>query len=215
MKKRLKLCLFLALLLSLSSPARALAAQGGSSTELTAEPYLPDIKIEVVVPATGNVYINPYQLPIEVDGKIENKQVISDTFGLENQSEVPLQVDVEVTGTIKPGSTMGLLSTSTKKVTTTMKRAFMYFEIHTASDPTAVEWDSKYSSSKHIVVRESSQSKKNIIRLDACDNEKRFGAFRLSGDCVQKPREPWSSEDGVDVEVVFTFTPLPLGTPIP
>lgn len=215
MKKRLKLCLFLAMLLSLSSPAHAVAAQGGSSTELTAEPYLPDIKIEVVVPATGNVYINPYQLPIEVDGKIENKQVISDTFGLENQSEVPLQVDVEVTGAIKPGSTMGLLSTSTKKVTTTMKRAFIYFEIHAVSDLSAVTWDSKYSSTKHIVVRESTQLKKGMITLGAFDNEKRFGAFRLSGDCVQKPSDPWTSEDGVDVEVVFTFTPLPVGTPIP
>lgn len=215
MKKRLALCLIPALLLSLASTAHALAAQGGSSTELTAEPYLPDIKIEVVVPASGNVYINPYQLPIEVDGRIESKQVISDTFGIENQSEVPLQVDVEVTGTIKPGSTMGLLNTSTKKVSTTMKRAFMYFEIHAVSDPAAVEWNSKYSASKHIVVRESAQSKKNIIKLDACDNEKRFGAFRLSGDCVQNPREPWTSEDGVEVEVVFTFTPLPLGTQIP
>ena len=70
MKKRLKLCLILALLLSLSSPAYALAAQG-SSTEITAEPYLPDIKIEVVVPAAGNVYINPYQLPIKVVCKID------------------------------------------------------------------------------------------------------------------------------------------------
>ena len=105
MKKRLKLCLILALLLSLSSPAQAAAAQD-SSTEITAEPYLPDIKIEVVVPAAGNVYINPYQLPLEVDGKIENKQVISSTFAIENQSEVPLGVNVEVTGKIKPESTM-------------------------------------------------------------------------------------------------------------
>jgi hypothetical protein len=65
------------------------------------------------------------------------------------------------------------------------------------------------------VVRESSQIKKNVIILDAHDNEKRFGAFRLSGDCVQNPREPWTNEDGVEVEVVFTFTPLPLGTKIP
>lgn len=215
MKKRLKLCLILALMLSLSSTAYALAAQGGSSTEITAEPYLPDIKIEVVVPAAGNVYINPYQLPLEVDGKIENKQVISSTFAIENQSEVPLGVNVEVTGKIKPESTMGLLTRSASSVTTTMKKAFMYFEIHTVSDTSAVEWDSKYSSSKHIVVRESSQIKKNVIILDAHDNEKRFGAFRLSGDCVQNPREPWTNEDGVEVEVVFTFTPLPLGTKIP
>lgn len=214
MKKRLKLCLILALLLSLSSPAQAAVAQG-SSTEITAEPYLPDIKIEVVVPAAGNVYINPYQLPLEVNGKIENKQVISSTFAIENQSEVPLGVNVEVTGKIKPESTMGLLTRSASSVTTTMKKAFMYFEIHTVSDTSAVEWDSKYSSSKHIVVRESSQIKKNVIILDAHDNEKHFGAFRLSGDCVQNPREPWTNEDGVEVEVVFTFTPLPLGTKIP
>lgn len=214
MKKRLKLCLILALLLSLSSPAYALAAQG-SSTEITAEPYLPDIKIEVVVPAAGNVYINPYQLPIKVDGKIENKQVISDTFGIENQSEVPLKVDVAVTGKIKPRSTMGLLTRSASSVTTTMKKAFIYFEIHAVSDLSSVTWDSRYSSTKHIVVRESTQFKKGMIILDMCDKEKRFGAFRLAGDCVKNPSEPWSNEDGVEVEAVFTFTPLPLDTKIP
>lgn len=215
MKKRLKLCLFLVLLLSLTSPAHAAAAQGGSSTELTAKPYLPDIKIEVVVPASGNVYINPYQLPIEVDGNIVNKQVVSDTFSIENQSEVPLQVNVEVSGTIKPGSTMGLLTTSAKGVKTSMKKAFMYFEIHSASDPSAVEWDSRYISSRHIVVRESTQSKQKAVLLDAYDKEKRFGVFRLSGDCVQNPSDPWTSEDGVEVEIAFTFTPLPVGTTIP
>lgn len=215
MKKKLSLCLLLALLLSLTAPAYALTIQGGSNTMITAEPYLPDIKIEVVVPTSGNVYINPYRLPVEVDGNIVNKQVISETFSIENQSEVPLKVDVEVVGKIKSGSSMGLLSQSTATVTTTAKRAFMYFEIHAVSNPSAVTWDSAYDADKHVVVREAERAKKDIVRLDSADNAKRFGAFRLTGDCVQNPREEWTEKDGVTVKVVFSFSPLPVGTAIP
>lgn len=215
MKKKLSLCLILALLLSLTAPARAVAAKGGSNTVITAKPYLPDIKIEVVVPTSGNVYINPYRLPVKVDGNIENKQVISDTFSIENQSEVPLKVDVEVTGKIKSGSSMGLLNQSAATVTTTTKKAFMYFEIHAVSDPSAVTWDSAYDANKHVVVRETGKTQKGIVMLDSGDNAKHFGAFRLTGDCIQNPREEWTEKDGVTVEVIFSFSPLPIGTAIP
>ncbi len=211
MKKRLALCLIAALLLLPPVPARA----SSGNTVITAEPYLPDIKIEVVVPASGNVYINPNRLPIEVDASIENKQIISDSLAIENLSDVPLSVSVEVTGTIKSGSDLRLASESTVGEDTTAKRAFMFFEIQSASDPSAVTWSNVYREDKHILIRESTRTGKNIIILGAADQAKRYGVFRVNGDCVQNPRDAWTEKDGVNVEVAFTFSPLPVGTQIP
>lgn len=211
MKKRLALCLIAALLLLPPVPARA----SSGNTVITAEPYLPDIKIEVVVPASGNIYINPNRLPIEVDASIENKQIISDSLAIENLSDVPLSVSVEVTGTIKSGSDLRLASESTVGEDTTAKRAFMFFEIQSASDPSAVTWSNVYREDKHILIRESTRTGKNIIILGAADQTKRYGVFRVNGDCVQNPRDAWTEKDGVKVEVAFTFSPLPVGTTIP
>lgn len=215
MKKRLSLCLVLVLLLVLIAPAYAVSIQGGSSTVITAEPYLPDIEIEVVVPTAGNIYINPDRLPVKVDGNVVNKQVVSDTFSIENLSEVPLSVSVEVTGEIKSGSDMGLATQSVAKLVTPLKKAFIYFEIKAVSDTSSVTWASAYSPSKHVIIRETTIPKKNVLILGSGDQEKRFGVFRLAGDCVQKPKSPWTSEDGVEVEIAFTFSPLPVGTDIP
>lgn len=214
MKKRLSLCLLLVALLAVAFPARA-AENPNSKTVITAETYLPDIKIEVVVPASGNVYINPNRLPVKVGANIENKQVVSDTFCIENLSDVPLKLSVEVTGKIKSGSDMGLLSSSTTGSTTRTKKAFMYLEILPASDPSAVEWSSAFDAKKHVVVRESSAAKKDIAIVGAADQEKHFGVFRLAGDCIQNPRSEWTAKDGVEVEVAFTFSPLAVGTAIP
>lgn len=211
MKKRLTLCLIVALLmLLLPTPAQA---SNTSSTFITAEPYLPDIEIEVVVPASGDIYINPNQLPVRINASIVNKQIISDTLAIENLSEVPLSVSVEVTGSIR--GDLRLASESTVGEDTTAKRVFMFFEIQAVSNPKSVAWSNAYREDKHIVIRESTRRSKNIIILGAANQAKRYGAFRVSGDCVQNPREAWTEGDGVDIDVVFTFSPLPVGTNIP
>lgn len=214
MKKRFSLCLLLVTLLVAAFPAQAVE-KPNSKTVITAEPYLPDIKIEVVVPASGNVYINPNRLPVKVGANIENKQVVSDSFCIENLSDVPLKVSVEVTGKIKSGSDMGLTTSSTANLTTKSKKAFMYLEILSASDPSTVEWSNAFNAKKHVVVREATTAKKDIVIVGANEQEKRFGVFRLAGDCIQNPREEWTAKDGVEVEVAFTFSPLPVGTTIP
>lgn len=213
MKKRLLLCLVLSCLLaSLFIPAQAVVT---GTTKIQAEPYLPDIKIEVVVPASGNVYINPKQLPVRIGASIQNSQVVSDAFVMENLSEVPLSVSVDVTGRVKSGSKMTLSSASTADSTSTLKRAFLFFEIHATTDPDSVSWSDSFDEDQHIVIRAATRTVKNILVLGAADQAKRYGAFRLAGDCTQEPKEAWTSRDGVTVDVAFTFSPLPVGTEIP
>lgn len=210
MKKRISLCVVLALLLSLAAPARA-----AGNIKITATPYLPEIKIEVVVPAYKKVYINPYQIPVKVGGSIEDSQIISEPASIENLSEVPVKVDVEVTGTVKSTSDMLLQATSTTGTITTAKRAFIYFEIKASSSPDTAAWDNGYDADAHVVVRESTKAKKGIVTLAAENQANRYGVFHLTGDCVQNPREEWTARDGVSVEIIFTFSPLFITTEIP
>ena len=204
-KKIRSLVLVALLLLALTAPGYAV---NGGKTRITGKCTLPDIKIEVSVPSTGRVYINPKRLPVKVSGKVENGQIMTDPSYIENLSEVPVKVSATVTGAVKSGSDMALNAATTQDLTTTAKKAFIYFEIHAADDPDTVSWDSEYDEEKHIVVRTSAKTKKDIVALGAGGQGKCYGAFRLSGDCIESPKTPWTARDGVNVEIVFTFTPM-------
>ena len=212
MKKKLLFCAIAALLLS----ATALASGKSYSTTFEALCNLPDIS--VVVPGTAEVFINPYKLPVTIEADETTAQIVSTPAAIENKSEVPLSVTATVTGTIKEGSDMRLLSYSTQdpEVLQTRKSAFVYFEMQAASNPGQVDWDSEYDAQKHQVVRAGvAKVRKNIVTIAQADKPKHFGAFRLTGDCVAVPRSPWTEADGIEVEIAFTFTPLPVWTEIP
>ena len=219
MRKRLLLCLaFVLLLTSAAAPAQAkgggVPAEGNSETVIYAVPLLP--VIEVSVPSSLNPFFNPNQLEVEIHAEIIDSQVVSVPAHIENRSVVPLRVSVEVTGEVWSDSDMTLSTTSLKSSKSTMKKAFLYFEMLPTTDPDHVTWAGKYSSSKHILVRNGiTKSMKNMLILGAADHEKRFGAFQLTGDCVKNPKSGWSAEDGVTVNIIFTFSPLPVSTTIP
>ena len=56
--------------------------------------------IEVNVPSAGQMYLNPKSLPMVVDGKVENKQIINTPWSIENQSEVAISVNAKIYATI-------------------------------------------------------------------------------------------------------------------
>lgn len=175
-------------------------------TRIDARCNLPEIS--VVVPAPGGVFINPYKLPVSIEADDSTAQIISTPAAIENKSEVPLNLTVTISGTVKEGSSLYLTSTPTEGVGTG-KRVFVYFEIQASDSADEANWDSEYDAMKHVVVRTTAKTMKNIVALDAADGTNRFGVFRLTGDCSTHPREDWTEADGVDVEIAFTFTPLP------
>lgn len=209
MKKTLLLCAVLAILLSMTAPAYAEGESGGR-VEIAASATYRDVPIQVTVPAEKKLYINPLQFPIKVNGKKETSQILSDPAYIENQSEVPVSVNVSVTGTIFDSSNMLLASNPVKETGTTSKKAFVYFEIKAADDPDQVSWDSTFDPEKHLAVRTYARSRKNIAELSEAGGSAPYGAFRLSGDCVCLPKIPWTEADGLKVVVVFTFKALPL-----
>lgn len=183
---------------------------GGDTTVVEATCRLPIIKVSV--PATGAVYINPFQLSVQMGSENTKEQIVSIPTNILNESEVPMSVDVTVTGSINEGSDLSLSTVTTKGSELTSKEAFVYFEMKAVKldDPNLVTWDKVYDEEKHVVVCTTAKTKKNVVTLDAWDENGQkncYGAFRLTGDCVTYPKTEWNSKDGLNVEIAFTFTP--------
>lgn len=211
MKKPVLLSVVFALLLSLAFPAHAVTQ--GSGTLITAGCSLPEIL--VTVPNSDQIFLNPYQIPIEIDGTMSSQQIVFAPVAVENKSEVPLAVTMTVVGNVNPESTLRLLSYSTREVDTNRKYVFLYCELHAASSMDAVVWDSKYNEDIHAPVLDGREvTRRNVITLSQADQQNHFGVFRLTGDCTPNPIDPWSEDiDTIDVKIAFSFKPLERVTP--
>lgn len=219
MKRKRLICAVLALVMLFSVQSAATAAYPGGnirSTEFSSALRMPVIRVSV--PSYASVYINPFRLPVSIgSGEEQTGQILSSPTYLINRSDAALDVDVTVTGAVNEGSDMTLAPSSTKGSGSTAKRAFIYFELQTANtdDLEAIQWDAAYDASKHIVVSSAgSNTKKNLIRLapmtlDGEIGEGGYGPFRLTGDAVEYPSTPWNGNDGIKVQIAFTFTPVP------
>lgn len=207
MKRKILSCVVIALLL-LAVPYPAFAkVQEGATTEITALCNLPEIL--VTVPATAEVFINPYEMPVEVDGTSLTEQIVSTPAAIENKSDVPLSVTVTLTGEVDPDSDMRLVTSSTKEEETNRKNAFIYFEAQVVSNPNQVTWDSEFDNEKHIVLRDGEgRPWRDLVTIAQADQANHFCAFRLTGDCVPAPRDPWTESDQLKVSIMFTFVPL-------
>lgn len=204
-----------ALMLCMAVPAHAT-----SKTVITATFKAPTIRVSV--PSTGKVYINPAKLSISASTGVRFDaaanvvpQVVSAPSCIRNESEVPVEVNISATGTVSSGSGITLVKTSTAGSTSKNKNLFMFLQMKavdadTASDLESITWDSTYNAENHVLIGTTAKSKNAIVTLDEKDGDNSYGAFLLSGDCITKPTKPWKSTDKLNVNVVFTFTPLPL-----
>lgn len=193
------------MMLAMVSPAYA-SESDDYTTVIEALAELPEVV--VTLPSSGEIYFNPYKLPVEIDGENLTDQIISTPASIENESDVPLNVSVTLFAVPNEGSNMTLTTSSTKGSSLSTKKVFIYFEMQASSNPSQAVWDSEYDAEKHLVVRTTSRTRKNIATIDQADKPNHYGAFRLTGDCIPTPRLGWTEDDGVTVEIAFTFTPL-------
>ena len=101
----------------------------------------------------------------------------------------------------------------------TQKRAFIYLEFQQTdtSQFKDVQWDSAYSAGKptHIVLQNGvTVIRNNLMRLPPVTPKGKvapggYAPFRLTGDAVASPTDEWTTDDGIDVRIAFTFKPLP------
>lgn len=212
--KKIAALLMSASILAGSYRVFALVPPNGSTTVIEGVCRIPEI--EVTVPATGSVYINPLQLPVWIDSYSEDNQILSFPDAIQNQSEIPIIVNATVTGQVGESSDMILSTVSTKNAGFTSKRVFIYFEMMPANvenvlywDYSSIEWAQAYDPAKHILVQNASNTKNNIITLAAAGKEGCCGAFRLAGDCVSFPTNEWNGNDQLTIGVAFTFEAVP------
>lgn len=206
MKKSCLFCVMLSLLLTVPVPARA--EGGNTQTTITALCELPEIS--VVVPSSAEVFINPYEIPVDIGSTASTAQIISTPVCIENRSVVPISVAVTAVAEADEGSSL-LLTGSPTGGKGVIKRAFVYFEIQASntSNPPQTIWDDAFDSDKHLVVRNFELPARKMVTLSAVDGDSRFGVFRLTGDCAANPvADPWNEDDTIHVKISFTFTPL-------
>jgi len=158
--------------------------------------------IDVIVPATGSVIINPYRLNVKLDGVMTREQIVNPAQVLTSHSNVPVLVNATATGVISAGSEAVFVS---KPPNAEAKEVFLYVEFQ----PTNDNWIGEYiGAPNQMIVTADGSSKDAVMTLDAGMDSPSYGAYRLFGALSTAPDEMWSSADGIEVSVAFTFTPV-------
>lgn len=212
MKKILSLALALALVLTLTVPAFAgsTTTTPTNATEFTGSTEAPTVS--VTVPASATFVVNPYKMSVQnAAGDDVTDQVVAATQYVTNLSDVPLTVDVTVTGTTEGNAAFATSSTQGSRAPTT-NSVFLYAEFGAATandgsaDPT---WGTAYSTTatNQVLVGARATSKKGVAKLAATDGSAaNYLAYKLAGDAASAPTTAWTDADKVKVSVAFTFT---------
>lgn len=205
MKKIVSAAMALAMTASLAIPAFAAAS---NTTEITGTTEAPIIN--VTIPATGAVTVNPYKMEVTVGSDKVTDQIISAPVYVTNTSDVPLVFDVTITGKKAGNAIFSTTPIGTKVVTT--NSVFMYAEFGAATandgngDPTwAAAYDSK--ATNQVAISERATTKKAVVELAATDGSTaNYLAFKLAGDASSQPTTAWTDADTVGATIAFTFT---------
>lgn len=166
--------------------------------------------INVLVPSTGQIVINPYRLPVELDGQTSNDQIVSEQLILQNLSVVPVSVSASVTGTVPPGSGVSFAAVPPAP-DSPVKEIYLFAEFQPLSDLFfQPAWNGQYSedSANQLLVSSWSTRKDNVLRLEASGAAYSFGAMRLFGSAAVSPMVPWQAGDDIQASFVFSFTPV-------
>lgn len=232
MKKVLSVVLALAMVLALAVPAFASAQQTdttmtdiakaatGSSTEMKGETKVPTINI--VVPKTSSIVVNPYQIKVKVDNVDVQDTVIAPTSYITNKSDIKMEVYMTVTG--KPGSgvtfvTAAPTSPAAGTTTTVGNDVFLTFEAAPVADNTSEpDWGSAQGKTSVVVDRVAKKldgqgSNPAGITLDACaasgtDLTPNYIAYHVKGSAQTAPTKAWTATMTAGVTVAFTFKPV-------
>ena len=165
--------------------------------------------IEVLVPSSGQVIINPYCLPVELDGQTATDQIVSAPLILENRSTIPVSVSASVTGTVPPGSGVSFAA-APPMPDSPVKEIFLYAEFHAVPEPAfQPSWSGLYSdSTNQLMVGVQSAAKADVMRLEAGGTACSWGVLRLFGSAAVSPMVPWQAGDDIQATFVFSFTPI-------
>lgn len=154
--------------------------------------------IDVLVPATGQMVINPYRMAVGTVSDKTTEQIVHEPQVLISGSDFPVRVSARAVGRLNPESTARFVSTP-PSVDAEDKEIFLYAEFQ--NDPTF--WTGTYGDwPNQLLVTEWGEEKADVMELEAFD----VGYFRLFGAMTNFPDPMWGAVDAPDVTLAFTFS---------
>jgi hypothetical protein len=236
-KRILSLILAGAMSAALAVPAFAAETPDYSNRTTKVTAGYEDVKIEVVVPTEGTVYINPYALPVKVgtgsstDVKL-SQQIATKPLLIRNRSEVALNVNISAETQVE-----GQLTTATSSIadvtTDTKNDAFMYVAVVTSGLAEAEDYEDSaiaddyatvsaklpaYDETKMIALSSTkvvSKTNMAVLAKSTMDTDGTFSKYAagstayvvVTGNCAQSPKSAWTAADKATINLTFTFTP--------
>jgi hypothetical protein len=183
---------------SLAAPAELVETEPTNEAETKL-----DQLIDVEVPATGQITINPYKLKVTIDeetGEFSKAQIVHQAQALVNHSDFPVAVNVSLKGIIPSDSGVQLVSTP-PETSSVEKEIFLYVEFQTNPD----QWlDGYVGADNQLIVTTNGVNVENVMTLAANGQ----GYFHFAGKMAAGTYPMWSSVDAFDTDLIFSFTAL-------
>ena len=166
-------------------------------------PEMPvDDLINVVVPAVGEVMLNPYGLAVETAWGTNREQVQHQPQPLTNNSNFPVIVTATATGTLAGDA---WFVTAPPEMDAEEKELFLYVEYQPQPDV----WQGVYTGAPNQLLVTEYGSGGEVLTLEAGAE----GYYRLFGAMSPTPQTMWSSDNALTVTLAYTFTRDPSSQP--
>jgi hypothetical protein len=167
--------------------------------------------IDVTVPTSVEISINPYRLRItetsllDVSGSDATHSIISPTYTITSQSNIGLSVRVGVKATIPSGSGVSLKTTALTG-NETSKALFSYIEIINKGDSFADEYT---DADNQVILSKTYTSKNDACFLAAGTADSPSEALiKIFGEANPSPKKAWTTKDKVTIAITLTFIPV-------
>ena len=166
-------------------------------------PEMPvDDLINVVVPAVGEVVLNPYGLAVETARGTNREQVQHQPQPLTNNSNFPVIVTATATGALAGDA---WFVTAPPEREAEEKELFLYVEYQSQPDV----WQGAYTGAPNQLLVTEYGSGGEVLTLEAGAE----GYYRLFGAMSPTPQTMWSSDNALTVTLAYTFTRDPSSQP--
>lgn len=154
--------------------------------------------IQVSVPASGRIGLNPYHMDIPTSAGTSADQIVHEPQIIINGSDFPVRVSARAVGKLGPESGARFVS-APPAADARDKEIFLYMEFQND----LAFWTGAYGDwPNQLLVTDFGGEKADVMTLDAMG----VGYFRLFGAMTDSPFEMWGETDAPDVTLALTFS---------
>ena len=183
--------------------SEAVAGEAPETEDAEASPAFP---ADVTIPATGRIILNPYRMPVEMNGNSYSEQVVSEENIIVSAEPYSLIMTAEALATFAESSSVELVSTP-DDLSDHAKTLFVWFEFQLLSDLDAKpQWSGVYTGAENQIVVNA--GKANVLILPAAEGDSpTYAAFRAFGTAMTPLGMLWEAQDLANFKVSFAFAP--------